>query len=169
MIPSALQVAVGMIAVAAIVTSALWSGYRSHCRFLQRARGPSSIALPSVGRQTPRDRLLIPHQGHHAGSSGQLPLLDIAALTVARVFATADQQHPRAHVHIGPVNPADFIQTQGRGNREADDPADGDDLAFVRLEQADQGLDFALGRTAVPRQPRTGRIRTGSAVPDPVR
>ena len=39
----------------------------------------------------------------------------IVSQLVPRVLAVAVQQHPRAFVHIGPINSADFIQIRGDG------------------------------------------------------
>lgn len=69
---------------AALLTFASWWAGRSYLRFLQKARGPATTALPVAGADTPLDALIGPLEQVNPGKSGLMLLLDNTDAFAAR-------------------------------------------------------------------------------------
>ncbi|WP_138936676.1 phospholipase D-like domain-containing protein [Roseovarius arcticus] len=67
-----------------LVAVASWLAHRSYRRFLQKACGPASSALPCVVPATPLDALIGPMEHKHPGKSGLTLLLDNKEAFTAR-------------------------------------------------------------------------------------
>ncbi len=89
MIHHSFVVAMWIAGIAALIAAASWLAHRSYRRFLQKARGPVSTALPVAGPQTPLDALLAPLEAQQAGQSGLLLLLDNGDAFTARALSAA--------------------------------------------------------------------------------
>lgn len=80
---------VWIIGFATLIAFASWLAHRSYRRFLQKARGPASTALPVAGQPTPLDALLAPLEARHSGQSGLRLLLDNGDAFAARALSAA--------------------------------------------------------------------------------
>ncbi len=89
MIYHATLLVVWITGFATLIAFASWSAHRSYRRFLQKARGPASTALPVAGPPTPLDALLAPLETRHSGQSGLMLLLDNADAFAARALSAA--------------------------------------------------------------------------------
>ena len=87
--PSALHILVLIIGAVALITILSWFAHRSYRRFLHKARGRPSSALPVAGPQTPLDQIFTPLEAAHPAQSGLRLLLDNADAFAARALSAA--------------------------------------------------------------------------------
>ena len=84
MIHHGLLVLLGIMAIVGLVALLSWGAHRSYRRFLTKARGPASSALPVGKPETPLDRLIAPLEAVHPTQSGLKLLLDNTDAFAAR-------------------------------------------------------------------------------------
>jgi cardiolipin synthase C len=75
--------------IAVLIAFASWYAHRTYRRFLDKARGPASFALPVALPQTALDQLLAPLEEQNVGKSGLMLLLDNADAFAARALSAA--------------------------------------------------------------------------------
>jgi len=85
MISDVLTFLLWIVVAVALVAMASWLAHRSYRRFLQKSRGPDSIALPCAKPATPLDALLGSLAQGHPGETGLTLLLDNTDAFAARM------------------------------------------------------------------------------------